>query len=112
MKAVIPKKKRIKKPVTPRSQVRAALTKLFLRSRERARALQRDKYTCQVCGIKQTKPGKDPEKWVLVEMHHLDGARKSAIIDMIYEYLLCPPERLQTMCRACHREFDHKGIED
>ena len=38
-----------KLPTTPRSKVRAAIRQLWLRSRERAAALKRDNYTCQVC---------------------------------------------------------------
>ena len=63
---IIPKKKSRKKPVTPRSKVRAALTMLFLRSRERAVAIKRDKNTCTVCGIKATRAGKDETKWGLI----------------------------------------------
>ncbi len=40
---------------TKKSQIRAALRLLWLRSKERAEALKRDKYTCQKCNRKQSK---------------------------------------------------------
>ena len=92
-------------PGTPRSRVRAALRQLWLRSRERAAALKRDRYTCQVCGVKQsrTKGGE-----VYVEVHHLVGHIEwEALIDMIFEMLLCSPDELETICPDCHKE-EHK----
>jgi 5-methylcytosine-specific restriction endonuclease McrA len=96
------KKKSRKKPVTPRSKVRAALTMLFLRSRERAAAIKRDENRCQVCQIKGSK-AKGRE--VSTEVHHINGARKDRIIDMIYEHLLCSPDLLQVVCRECHQKI-------
>jgi 5-methylcytosine-specific restriction endonuclease McrA len=103
-----PKKKSRKKPVTPRSKVRAALTMLFLRSRERSAAIKRDKNTCTVCGIKATKAGKDETKWISMEVHHIEGAQKDKIIDMIYEHLICNPDLLTTLCRSCHQQITEK----
>ena len=57
-------------PNTPRSKVRAALRQLWLRSRERAAALKREKYTCQRCGVKQSKAKGKEQK---VEVHHKEG---------------------------------------
>lgn len=100
-----PKKKSRKKPVTPRSQVRAALTMLFLRSRERAFAIKRDGYACTVCGVKQSKSKLNP---VSIECHHIEGAKKDKIIDMIYEHLICNPDLLATLCRSCHQQITEK----
>jgi len=95
-------KKSRKKPATPRSKVRAALTMLFLRSRERAAAIKRDKNTCRYCGKKGSK-AKGCE--VHTECHHINGAHKDRIIDMIYEHLLCHPDYLEVVCRECHQKI-------
>ena len=93
-----------KLPNTPRSRVRAALRQLWLRSRERASALKRDKYCCQKCGIKQSRAkGKE----VYVEVHHKELIDWEALIDLVYERLLVNPEKLTTFCPDCHKK-EHK----
>lgn len=88
--------------ITPKSQIRSALRQLFLRSKERAAAIQRDKYTCQICGVKQSKK-KGTE--VKVQVHHLKGVGNwDKVIDLIYLELLCSPEFLQTLCVDCHKK--------
>ena len=90
---------------TPRSRIRSALRQLWLRSRERAAALKRDKYTCQTCGRKQTKiKGKE----FSVQVHHLKGiANWEGLIDEVYMKLLCDPKHLETICKECH-DLSHK----
>jgi 5-methylcytosine-specific restriction endonuclease McrA len=85
---------------TPKSQIISALRRLFLRSRERSYAIKRDKYTCQVCGKKQSKAaGREVE----VEVHHTCGVTNwNEIEDTIRMYLLTDPEDLRTLCKACH----------
>jgi 5-methylcytosine-specific restriction endonuclease McrA len=90
---------------TPRSQVRVALRRLSLRSRERQSALKRDHYTCQVCGVKQSK-AKGRE--VAVEVHHRKGVLWDVLIDIVYEMLLCHPDDMVTLCKKCH-EAETKG---
>jgi 5-methylcytosine-specific restriction endonuclease McrA len=88
-----------RKPTTPRSQVRSALRQLWLRSRERAAAIKRDKYTCQECGVKQSKAkGKE----VKVEIDHLDGIEWEQMLDYVYRHLLVSPDKLETVCKGCH----------
>ena len=88
-----------KKPTTPRSQVRSALRQLWLRSRERAAAVKRDKYTCQDCSRKQSKAkGKE----FSVEVDHIAGVEWEHLIDEVFRVLLVPPEGLATVCRPCH----------
>lgn len=89
-----------RKPQTPRSAVRSALRQLWLRSRERAKAIQRDRYTCVECGLKQSR-AKGREAFV--EVDHLDGIRWEQMIDYVFQHLLVPPERLQTVCLDCHK---------
>ena len=94
---------------TPRSKVRAALRQLWLRSRERQAALKRDGYTCQNCGVKQSR-AKGRE--VYVEVHHDNigvGINWEKVIDLIYNEILVSPSMLITMCTECHKgEHDKK----
>lgn len=92
----------IKKPYTPSSQIRTALRRLWLRSRERQAALKRDKYTCK-CGAKQSK-AKGRE--VAVEVHHIDGIVNWAEIEStIRMFLLVHPDYLKTLCKDCHKKI-------
>ena len=93
-----------KLPTTPRSKVRAAIRQLWLRSRERASALKRDNYTCQTCGVKQSKAKGREQK---VEVHHLDGIEWDNIIDYIYRHVLVDPKNLETICPECHKKEHH-----
>jgi predicted HNH restriction endonuclease len=87
-------------PYTPSSKIRNGLRMLFLRSRERLQALKRDKYTCQICGSKQSK-AKGRE--VKVEVHHIGGdSGIDELIEKIREKLLCDPKYLITLCPMCH----------
>jgi len=90
-----------KSPNTTNTQIRAALRKLFLRSRERAARLKADCYTCQECGVKQSRArGRE----VYVECHHKRGVLNwQMVFDAIREGLLCDPENLETLCRECHK---------
>ena len=95
-------------PQTPRSQVRSALRRLFLRSRERQAALRRDSYSCVDCGIKQSK-AKGRE--VSVEVHHLEPIQWEHLIDLVYEHLLCNESGMETLCKECHsKRPDHIEI--
>ena len=86
---------------TPRGTVRSALRQLWLRSRERQAALKRDGYTCQNCGVKQSR-AKGRE--VYVEVHHLGGMDWEALIDLVFASgLLCSPDKLETLCKECHK---------
>ena len=96
------KSKRTRKPITPRSQVKAAIRQLWLRSRERAEALKRDGYCCQECGVKQsTAKGKEQK----VCVHHLDHISWENIISYIYRHILVEPNNLITLCEDCHKRI-------
>lgn len=88
-----------RKAATPRSQVKSALRRLWLRSRERQAALKRDSYTCQECGKKQSR-AKGRE--VFVEVDHLNGVSWENILDYIYRHLLVDPSELETVCHDDH----------
>ena len=84
---------------TPRSQVRSALRRLWLRSRERAFALRREGYCCEECGQKQSAAkGKE----VKIEVHHLQDMDWEKMIDYIFRHLLCDPKDLRVLCKECH----------
>jgi 5-methylcytosine-specific restriction endonuclease McrA len=85
-------RKRTRKPVTPPSRIRSVLRqRIWMWSRERSEALKRDGRKCRACGSKEQ-----------LEVHHLDNSGIDQIIDLIYKTLLCSPDRLVTLCRACH----------
>jgi predicted HNH restriction endonuclease len=91
---------------TPNSKIKAALRRLWLQSRERSRTLQRDNYTCQVCGCKQSRAkGKE----FSVEVHHRYGVVNwDEIYKVIRLHLLCRPDALVTLCKRCHKDIDKK----
>ena len=75
-----------------------------MRSRERAHALKREKYTCQRCGKKQsTAKGRE----VKVEVHHANGLDWDALVEEIFGGLLPNPDQLEVLCRECHKELHH-----
>ena len=88
-----------KKPNTPRSRVRAALRNLWLRSRERAKALREAGYCCKECGIKQSMArGKE----VKLQVHHDPAIAWDNVIDDIIEKLLEAPQ--YPLCKDCHKK--------
>jgi predicted HNH restriction endonuclease len=98
-----------KLPHTPSSQIRSALRRLWLRSRERHRALRDTGYKCACCGRKQSK-AKGHE--CTLEVHHKSGSAGLAEIEaFIRATLLVPAEQLRPMCPDCHRAA-HDGVED
>ena len=91
-----------KLPYTPNSRIKSALRQLWLRSRERAKRLKIDNYTCQKCGIKQSR-AKGRE--VYIEVNHKEGVLNwEEVYRVIREFLLCDPEYLETLCKECHKQ--------
>ena len=89
-----------RQPGTTNSQIRSALRRLFLRSRERGARIKADKYTCCRCGAKQSK-AKGRE--VALEVHHCVGVENwPELFRVIREYLLCDPDKMETLCKDCH----------
>jgi len=77
-----------------------------LRSRERASALKRDNYTCQICGRKQSRvKGKECK----VEVHHIQNILNwPELYDAVRRYLLVDPDKLKTLCVDCHKDIDNE----
>lgn len=93
------KKTRPKKPPTPRSIVRNALRKLWLKCRERSAALKRENYTCERCGKKQSKAkGREVE----INVHHKNGVDWGDLVDLVFTRLLQTADDLEVLCVDCH----------
>ena len=90
-----------RQPGTTNSQIRSALRRLFLRSRERAARIKADKYTCCECGVKQSKArGRE----IAVEVHHFEGVENwPELFRAVRKYLLCSPDKMRTLCKKCHK---------
>jgi predicted HNH restriction endonuclease len=95
---------------TPNSKIKAALRTLWLRSRERAQAMKREKYTCQKCGGKQSR-AKGKETYV--EAHHTEGiCNWQEIYEVIRKNLLCDPKFIEILCKKCHEEETNGTMSD
>lgn len=98
------KSKRQKKPITPRSRVKSALRQLWLRSRERAKALKDADYRCAECNAKQSK-AKGRE--VNIQVHHDPLINWDGIVDLIFERLLNAHQ--YPLCKDCHKKRHEKA---
>lgn len=99
-KEIMTKKHPRRKPVTPSSQIRAALRQLWLRSRERGEAVKRQHNTCR-CGRKgSVAQGRE----VKIEVHHIKGIRWDNLIQLIRDQLLQTPDDYICLCDKCHKE--------
>ncbi len=87
-----------KKPNTPRSRVKSYLRKLWMCSRERAKALKSTKYHCTKCNVKQSMA---KGRVVKLEVHHLTGIEWERLIDLVFELLLDVPQI--PLCVPCHK---------
>ena len=91
---------------TNKGKITDALRKMWLRSLERAEALKRDNYTCQIC---KRKASRAKGKEFKVQVHHIAGIKAwDDIIDLIVEEILCDPSMLITLCHECHKEKKEK----
>lgn len=85
---------------TPKYIIVRGLRQIWMRSRERAAAMKRDKYTCVSCGVKQSKAKGKEQK---IHVHHKEGVGNwDKIVNMIREELLCDPDKLECLCPDCH----------
>lgn len=91
-----------KKESTPRSRVKVALRQLWLRSRERGKAIKIHNNTCVKCGKKgSTAKGKE----VKIQVHHEPPINWDGIVDLIFERILNTPQF--PICTDCHKK-EHK----
>jgi 5-methylcytosine-specific restriction endonuclease McrA len=89
---------------TKKTHIVRGLRLIWLRSKERSHALKRDKYTCQICHRKQTQKKGQEFK---VQVHHKEGVGNwDKVIETIREEILCNPDKLQTLCKDCHRSIE------
>ena len=86
-------------PNTPRSRIRAAIRQLWMRSRERAKALKDSGYRCVNCGVKKS-VAKGRE--VKLEVHHSPPIDWDNIIDLIAKNILEAPQK--PLCKKCHKK--------
>jgi predicted HNH restriction endonuclease len=98
-----------KLPNTPKSQIKQAIDRLWLRSRERSAALKRTGYCRELCGVKQSKA---QGRRVDIEVHHADGCDRAMLAELIREHLLHDPARLIPLCKACHLETHGKDTQN
>ena len=98
-KAVAPKKRKEPKTRTERTKIGAALRRIFMYSRERYQAKKRANGKCEQCGAEEP-----------LNCHHIDpiGESWDDIIDLIMNRILCPPEKLICLCKACHNKAHGK----
>lgn len=98
-----------KKPKrTTTSSVKSFIRRAWLRSPERSQALKSAGYSCEECGVKQSK-AKGRE--VKVEVHHLDGINWQGIAEKLKNQVFCDPEKLEVRCVDCHKKI-HEGGDD
>ena len=91
-----------RQPQTPAGQIRQALDRLWLRSRERSAALKRTGYCCELCGRKQSKRKGHECK---IEVHHRDGCDRRELAELVRLHLLHDQERLVPLCVDCHHQL-------
>ena len=78
------------------------LRRLWLRSRERACALRKAGYSCESCGVKQSKAKGKEQK---IEVHHKEGILNwDELVEAVRKYLLCSPDKLKVLCPECHKK--------
>ena len=96
-----------KKPYTPNSRITAAFRQLWMRSRERAKALKSTGYCCAKCGAKQSKAkGKE----IKIEVHHNPPIDWSGLRELTRERLLDVAQI--PLCKKCHKEEHEKTCTD
>lgn len=87
---------------TKKGYIVRMLRQVWMKSAERYEALKRDKYTCQRCGVKQSKAKGKEQK---VQVHHKHGIDNwDAVVEVIRVGILCDPRKLETLCPDCHKD--------
>ena len=86
---------------TPRSFTRSMVRQLWMKSRERAKALKDAGYCCTICGVKQSMA---KGRVVKLQVHHDPpiGDKWEEIIDLIAKVILEAPQ--YPLCAPCHEK--------
>jgi len=100
-------KKKRRKPITPLSQIKNALRRVWLRSRERAKALKDHDYRCADCGIKQSVAR---GRVVKLQVHHEPPIDWTGILRLIRDKLLNVPQ--VPLCKDCHKKRHEETRKD
>jgi predicted HNH restriction endonuclease len=88
---------------TPKSRIKNALRQVWLRSRERAKALKSTGNRCCKCGVKAiVAKGRE----VKLEVHHDPPILWDGVVQLIYDRLLNVPQF--PMCHDCHQQIHDK----
>lgn len=93
-----------RQPNTPKSRIRSVLRQLWLRSRERAKALKDTDYHCYECGVKQS-AAKGRE--VKLQVHHDPPIDWGGLLGEIRKRLLDVPQ--YPLCTDCHKAKHEKA---
>ena len=94
------------KRTTP-AKIKSALRREWLRSPERAEALKRDHYTCQGCGVKQSKAkGREQS----VQVHHYEMIDWQNVVEYLQRHLFVEPKKLVTLCPDCHKQIHNDDV--
>ena len=83
-----------KLPYTPKSKITSPIRRIWLYSRERKAALNRDK-VCQCCGSDKA-----------LHVHHIEPIGKKAwdeIVKLVRKHILVSPDKLTVLCKRCHK---------
>lgn len=87
---------------TSKTHIVRGLRLIWMRSAERSEALKRADYSCEKCGVKQSKAKGKEQK---VEVHHKYGITNwDAVVECIRQYILCSPYNLEVLCPDCHKK--------
>lgn len=91
---------------TPDAKIKNVLHQLFMRSRERAKALKRTGYKCTACGAKQTHR-KDCK--LSLHVHHANKIAWKSLIEEVRKTLLCDSDLMIPLCPDCHAKEHEKN---
>jgi predicted HNH restriction endonuclease len=95
---------------TKKTHIVRHLRLMWLQSNERSQALKNANYSCQSCGVKQSKKKDHIQK---IEVHHKEGIGNwDKVIELIRSEILCSPDQLMVLCPDCHDRIERYGIQE
>ena len=100
------KKKKARAKETTPGAFSSLLRRGWLRSPERAEALKRTGYCCEICGVKQsTAKGKEQK----IQVHHPNGVDLTKCWEEAKAQMFVPADELIPVCPDCHDHIHGKG---